>query len=575
MKVGSLRTGIIKGIIGVLLSAFVVTGVGAASNFTVKADTISENATTLDRKDPYAIIDNEDRNNAYIILIEHMKSLRTLYDLSDSTDKSLDDIFYQANVYIAYTDMTVKALQEYVNSIKGEMDRAIGNAAVVTKTSDFLFLCNETPAEKAVYGQPIAITLSLINLGKDEVTDVVVTPKVSTKSTEWPFEIDNASDVKMIKMLPKAESVEQAYAVRQNVNYVFTVSDKAKTGTYTLPFHVQYYRNGNIETVDLNTYVEVKGKPGNGDLEKNEDDKKTSTPRIIVTGFSTVPEKVNAGDTFLLKVSVQNTSNETSVSNIQFDFKAAVESKDANISYEAFLPTSGSATIYVPSLGIGQSTDLELEMTARGDLMQKPYVVTINAKYEDKDNNPFEATTNVSVPVTQPARVDTGDAEVMPEAVSVGETSNITFGIYNMGKNTLYNVKVNFESCDAVAGGSAFIGKIESGATGNVDVMVTGSAANEGTINATISYEDESGNVTSFEKSLNLTVMEMPEEDPGAYEEMYDEMPEETGSFPVWIIIAIVVAIVIVVIIVIIIISKKKRKKRLEIIDDDDEETLL
>lgn len=83
------------------------------------------------------------------------------------------------------------------------------------------------------------------------------------------------------------------------------------------------------------------------------------------------------------------------------------------------------------------------------------------------------------------------------------------FSIYNIGKTTLYNVQVKFQG-DTVSGGDVFVGKIDPGATGNVDAMVTGVAptTDDGIIKAIISYEDDAGNVTTAEKEITLFVTE-------------------------------------------------------------------
>ena len=63
---------------------------------------------------------------------------------------------------------------------------------------------------------------------------------------------------------------------------------------------------------------------------------------------------------------------------------------------------------------------------------------------------------------------------------------------------------------DSVEETTAFVGNLASGATGNVDVMVTGASAtmDDGTINVDISYEDNAGNVTTETRSITLYVSE-------------------------------------------------------------------
>lgn len=523
----------------------------------------SFNATSLDTKDPTAKIDNNDRNVAYSLIIDHMNALKALYDLSDDTIAKMDQVFYQANVYIANTDMTVGELRSYIVSVEANITAAIGNASVVGSTSSFLFLANDSMVPSGSVGNQVTVTLSVINLGKEDVTDVVITPVISNDPKVWPFVISDSSDVRMIARIPKAADVETAGALKQDVSWVFTVASDAYTGDYPLQFKAQYYRNGNVEEATLTTYASITGRSSNGPLISTEsEDSATSTPRIIVTGFSTDPEVVYAGDTFNLTITVQNTSSSTAVSNIQFDLTADVTGDDNKTTYAAFLPTSGSATIYVPNIAPGETADISIEMSAKSDLAQKPYVVEVKAAYEDNKHNPYTATTNVSVPVSQAARVDTGDAEVLPESIGVGETSNVCFGIYNMGKTTLYNVQVAFND-ECVTGGNAFIGKIESGATGNVDVMVTGAMGNEGTVTATISYEDDAGNVTTFEKEVNLYIYEM-EYDDTIYDDSFYYEEEESSGIPGFVIPVVIVVVIIAVIVVIVIICKKNKKKKLQ-----------
>ncbi len=539
----------------------------------------SYNATILENKDENAKITNEDREVAYVFLIEHMDRIRALHDLSPEAEQRMQDVMYQANVFIANNDLTVGQLIAYVNST--EMDLTAAAAMNVPGAQSFLFVSNTSEVTFANYGQPTTLTFGLVNLGQADVTDVVITPTVSNDVSKWPFVIQTAQDARIIDRIRASTNMAEAQALRREVSWNFVVAGNAKTGTYPLPFHLIYYRNGAIEERDITTYIHIKGAPGAGSLieedKPKEEEGKLSMPRIIVTGFTTDPGTVNAGDTFLLTITVQNTSADTTVSNIQFDLKAATEGEKDENTYEAFLPTSGSATIFVRSIAPGESADIQIEMTARGDLTQKPYVITVNAAYEDYKHNPYTASTNVSIPVRQPPRYDTGDAEILPEAVEVGGSANIMFPVYNMGKVTLYNVQVAFEG-DSISGGNTFLGKLEPGATGNVDAMVNAVAPtmDDGTIRAIISFEDESGNVTSFEKELNLWVSEpYYEEYPEDWEfEDPDAMAEKSGP-PKWLIfggigggaaIGVIVGIIVAV-------SKKKKRRAAELaaLEEDDE----
>ncbi len=531
--------------------------------------------TSLVTKDDGAYINDEDRAAAYAYLVEHMESLKKLYDLSPEGCKRMNEVFYQANVFIAENQMTVGQLVAYVNEVESNLTTAAQSN--VKSAEQFLFITNNTGIPTASYGQTVNVGFSVVNLGVALMQDVLITPVVDTDVTKWPFDITTAQEVRKVYRLEPVADVNRSPEFAQPVSWSFRVSKDALTGTYPLKFHAKYYRDGAVEETDLVTYIDIKGAPGSGSLNSNpEKEGKTSTPRIIVTGFRTDPAEVYAGDTFTLTITVQNTASATAVSNIQFDLKAAKEGT-GDSAVEAFLPTSGSATIFVKQIPAGGTTDLTIEMTARSDLTQKPYVVELDASYEDEKNNPYQAATSVSIPVKQKARVDTGDAEILPATIQVGATANIMFPVYNKGRTTLYNTTVEFVG-DSISGGSSFLGKIEPGATGNVDAMVTGAAPTEddGTIKALISYEDEAGNVTTIEKELTVYVMMMDygaEDWGGEWDEGMIE--EEKKPFPWGIVIGGAAAIVVAGIVVAIILSKKKKSKKLQeeldAIDDDND----
>ncbi|MBP8968991.1 MAG: hypothetical protein KBG42_06880 [Lachnospiraceae bacterium] len=528
------------------------------------------------------IITDIDRQDAYSYLITYKDNIKnsSVSGLAPEIAQKLEDTWYEANVYIANNSLTVARLISYVNEIASRMDNiASQKPTSYSNTQDFLFINNNSIVTSANYGEYTYLTLSLINLGKTDVTDVVITPQESTDINKWPFEITTASNALVIPKIQASSDIHTAHTLAQNATWVFLVSKQAKTGTYPLTFDVIYYRGGAAEKTTITTYIHINGAPGAGTLNESADkDDKVSTPRIIVTGFKTDPEVVYAGDTFNLTISVQNTSMTTAVSNIQFDLAAAKEGNNNETTYEAFLPTSGSATIFVPSITPGATTSISIEMTARSDLMQKPYVIALSAAYEDSEKNPYTMSSNISIPIKQEARIDSGEVEIVPESIEVGNQSNIMFPVYNKGKTTLYNVQVDFIG-DSIEGGSTFLGKLEPGATGNVDAMVTGIAAttDDGIITARISYEDEAGNVSYIEKEITLFVMESyyPEDEFGYDDGFYieDGFEEEQGGGGVFwkpIVITIIVLAVVGVIVWRVIARKRRNKKMLESFDEDD-----
>ena len=236
---------------------------------------------------------------------------------------------------------------------------------------------------------------------------------------------------------------------------------------------------------------------------------------------------------------------------------------------------SGSSSVYVDAIAPGASKDLVIEMSAKSDLAQKPYVLDVNMKYDAKDAVDLTDTASVSIPILQEQRCETGDAEVMPSDITVGGQTNIMFDVYNTGKTTLYNVWVKFEG-DSITGGDSFLGTIASGATGSVDAMVTGAAAtmDDGKIKAMISYENESGVVTTIEKELELFVSEEMMEDfsdPafGMEGEMGMEELEGSGGAEKFILPVVLVVIVLIAAAVVFLRIRKKKKKEQEEMEED------
>lgn len=533
-------------------------------------------------------IDDDMREDAYVELINYKDSLIARENPEQYILDELDDIFYSANVYIANSEtLTEEQLWAYVGTIKGQMDAAVEKSGSVTTTTEFLTLADNWQTPVVSYGQQVNIVLPLINLGEEWLTDLLVEPEVSNDVNEWPFKPDSTGYTQNFNEIPGCATklYEEAVFNRRELTWTFTAREDVLTGYYPLKFKVWYSKDGIRceEPAEVSVYVYCQGKPGSGRIGMSEQTN-VSQPRIVVTGFETDPAEVYAGDTFMLNIHVKNTSPDTAVNNVLFDLEAVeggTESSSGTVtnSYAAFLPTSGSSSIYIDRMPAGSTSDLKIEMQAKADLSQKPYVVTVKMKYDTDLKADLTDEAKVSIPVKQESKYDSSTPEINPSNIMVGEQSNVMFQIYNTGKTTLYNVQVKFEA-DSVEGGDTFIGNLQPGATGNVDAMVTGIAAtmDDGTVKAVITYEDEAGNQTREEKDITIFVSDIPVDD-GM---MMDPMPmEEEKTGPgMGVVIAIALGIVVVaaaaVVAMLRIRKKKKAAKQLaeDLMDLDKDETL-
>lgn len=426
----------------------------------------------------------------------------------------------------------------------------------------------QTPVANA--GGLVNVVLPLVNMAELSVTDVIVTPVISGDPAVWPFEIEKSSYTETLPILPGEECGLGPIERRQEITWTLKTRKDAINGYQPVTFQVQFKNpDESAGSASLVTYVKVTGGTGANSAQGT-----GSVPRVIISGFTTNPENVRAGESFDLTLHIRNTSKSTAVSNCEFDIQTTEETTSSGgsgstttVSAPAFLPTSGSSTIFVDKIPADSTKDVTINMTPRADLMQKPYAISVNMKYEDSNAKEYTADASVSIPVKQEAKLDISEPEVMPESVEVGQQTNVMFSIYNTGKTILYNVSVKFQA-DSINGGEAYLGNISPGATGNVDTMVNGiqPTMDEGIVKAVITYEDDAGNVATLEKDITLYVTEPMAMDPGMMDPgmMDPGMDEQGGGFNIWFVLGPVSALLVIGGIVAIVIIRKKKKERLE-----------
>lgn len=547
---GRLLFGVLAG--AVIAAALAAGGFASAMPYVEATDggSISSNSTGAVIRTSDSRITDQDRSDADADMLYYMQSLEVRYRLDETAMENLHKVFDSAVYYIANTEMSVTELWAYVAQTKSTMESTAVEKVSMT-TSEFLQVGDNWATPTVSYGQKVDIVLPVINFGTEELNDLVVEPQVSAVVTEWPFAPDATSYIQTESYIPGNSTKEQAMANRREFTFHFTARSDVMTGYYPLKFNVSYTKAGVRceEPAELTVYVKTVGKPGSGIIGGSGQEASGAKPRIVVTGFETDPADVFAGDTFTLTIHVQNTSKDTEVTNVLFDMQAAQEGDDKTNTYSAFLPTSGSSSVYMDRIGADTSADIVIEMTAKADLAQKPYVLDVNMKYDAGTMFDLTDKASVSIPIMQESRFDTSIPEVVPADITVGSQSNVMFSIYNTGKTTLYNVQVKFHA-DSVDEASAFVGNLQSGATGNVDVMLTGIAAttDDGTVTMEISYEDEAGNVSTTEKTITLYVSEEVYDDMMAGDDMMlggEMMPEEEGGPKAGLIIGIIAAVIV------------------------------
>ncbi len=304
------------------------------------------------------------------------------------------------------------------------------------------------------------------------------------------------------------------------------------------------------------------GDTGSGDTGSNGSDGGTtqgppgvSVPRVMVEGFVIEPQTIFAGQEFTVNFSLRNTSKLTQVQNI----KVTVSSPDS-----AFLPQGGSSSLYISRIRAERVSGQTMTFRALPSLEAKPYPLTIAIEYEDTKANAYQSSETLAIEVNQELRADASVPQLTPAALTIGQQGSMTFTIQNQGKAKLFNAKASIAEGQAIAPTEAFVGTIDAGTSGSVDMTVTAVEAASVPVKVTISYEDVTGKSFTLDKEVPVEVAEaaapvdMGMEDPGM------EVEPEPASFPVVPVVIGAVVLIALIALILIVRAAKRRKARRE-----------
>lgn len=443
-------------------------------------------------------------------------------------------------------------------------------------------------------------TLVITNKTGQDWSNLSVSPDMGGENADaWPFKTDYQKYEQKIDTLKAGEKTE--------ISFDFVQRDDAGTRRYAIPFSV-YEGDSDVPIATHKLYVNTTEKP-QADNSQNQGDNGNgggsgsgsadgdamtasvgndepvvysgggsgsggsssdgSVPRVIVTGFDTNPAEVHAGSDFTLTIHLKNTSKKTKVQNMLFELEAPTEGTDEQTSAPAFLPTSGSNSIYLDGIKADGTADISITLNAKANLLQKPYSINLSMKYEGSQATQIESSSSISIPVKQDARFEFSEFEISPQTIEVGGEANVMCSLYNLGRIKLYNAKARFEG-NGIKKQEIFIGNVEAGATGSIDAMLKGEKVTNGNskITMTLSYEDESGNISETTKDFELEVTEAVD-DSDMHMNTDGDIEAGSGGFPV---VPVVVVIVIIAgaVAAVVFVKKKKKKQML-----NEEEELL
>ena len=512
---------------------------------------------------PFEVTDSLNRH--YKVGHVNKKAKKTV-NLNVNVKKGLEEGYYPILIYISKRAQGEDGMSsEYAKTIMAwiETKKTTGTSETNEDNSEpVAFALGENQSTpSANYSEVMNFDVNVRNTGYKTAYDVRVDMELSEDITKFPFEINDGNyDRQMGNMNP-----DQTVAVP----FSMAVREKAKSGYYPIKFKIRYRENENgnfAAPVEDTFYVRVYGKDENDSLDSEAGENERTKARIIVDSFETDPAEIYAGQDFTLKVRMKNASNSIAASNILFTFESEAVSDSP-----VFTTVNGSNSVVVNSLAPGATDTLTIKFSSSPTAEQRSYTITINEQYDSPEFKNAKEAVKIAVGLKQEARLNTGTIEVMPDAISVGEESNVMFSINNTGKVMLYNVNAVFEA-DSIQKNEAYVGNIEPGKSGNVDTMINGIAptTDDGKVKLSITYEDENGKVSTVEKEIQLMVNEDQSMDESNIDDTWnsdDVQPEPSTTdklkhlaIPVGIVGVVLAAVILVVI---------RRKKKKAGMDDE------
>ncbi len=274
-----------------------------------------------------------------------------------------------------------------------------------------------------------------------------------------------------------------------------------------------------------------------------------ATPRLMVSDYEVSGGSVIGGKEFNLKLTMKNTAAKNTVKNIKVTL--ATENGE-------FLPVDGAGTAYVESMDANAEETISFKMKAVKGLEEKSYKVTIKTEYESSNGMGYTVDEAIFIPVTMEQRLNVTDLFVEGGEIHIGDSVEVTAKINNLGEGSLYNVIATLKG-DGVDEMSSFVGKVEPGKSGNVDIITLASEVTYEHSKAYlyVTYEDIDGNKQESKQELMVNVSSP------VYDDLELIKGEETKSVDWTLVWWIVGTIVVVAIVAVVIINRAKRKKKI------------
>ena len=271
------------------------------------------------------------------------------------------------------------------------------------------------------------------------------------------------------------------------------------------------------------------------------------TPRVMLTEYSFSKDDIFAGDSFTLSFTLKNT------------YKYEIRNLKCTLTSEAgeFLPVGNAGTSYVEKIKGGETVEMSFDLETLKNLEAKSYKLTVKTEYEDW-NGSYNVEDIIYVPVKLTTDMVVSDIYIAEENIHLGDNIEILATVNNTGAGTIYKVMAKAEG-DHIDTGTGFVGNIEPGKSGNVDIIVKTKALKDSgmTNDLIVTYENLDGE--KFSEKIPLGQIDVSERE---YADLI-EVKEDTSKpfFTDNMKLAAVIGAVVLVIVILIIRRRIKLRK--------------
>ena len=236
---------------------------------------------------------------------------------------------------------------------------------------------------------------------------------------------------------------------------------------------------------------------------------------------------INAGDQVRVTVTLVNTSQTEALENM------AVTAAGP----EGFSLLSGTDSVYIGGLAAGATVDVAYEYAVSQETPAGQYAIGLSYDFAYHKGEVGSGTGTARVNIRQPLKMEFALMQVPAEAV-ISDTVEVNVQAINLSRAKAYNVRAVVEGDGLSPSGTAFIGDLEGGASGEkpLPVLITGLTQGEfpyGQTTGTVTYLYEDSEGGEFSETASFTVnIQSPFSEGGSKE------AEDPGQW--WIVMAVV-----------------------------------